>query len=138
MLPAQVTEEILRRTLQGQETAWNIRIAGSEKSISLDPAAAEYYTSIDELRGSLIEKVTQQIDKMVGNATEIASSAFKQAPQAPSLVFDSSDDTADAEEAQDDAPDDIVPVGKRVYKESEAGNVRVVLPDGTRAKVRLS
>lgn len=133
VLPAQVTEEILRRTLSGQETAWNIKIAGNEKSIPLDPDAAEYYISIDELRTSLIDKVTQQIDKMIGNASDIAASAFKQAPQPPALVFNASE----AEDPEDEQ-DDIVPAGKKVYKESETGNVSVVLPDGTRAKVRLN
>jgi hypothetical protein len=131
VLPAQVTEEIFRRTLSGQETAWNIQVAGSEKAIQLDPNAAEYFTSLEELRSSLVEKVTAQIDRMIGSATEIAEAAFKQ-PVKPVLA-----EVADSMQEEDDLDDEAPPPGKKVYRESESGNVRVILPDGTSAKVRL-
>jgi hypothetical protein len=111
VIPAQITEEILRRTLSGEETVWMIKIAGSQKSIPLDPEAAEYYTDVEVLRDILIQRTTQQVNNMLGKTVEIAEEAFGR-PERPAVSFS--------------VPEDL----------QEEETATVLLPDGTKAKVR--
>ena len=110
-VPAQITEEILRRTISGTETVWMIQLAGSQKSVPLDPEAAEYYVDISDLRKTLVDRTTQQVNAMVDKVVAAALEAFPQ-PDAVSdvLLFPS----------QVDQP------------------TTIVMPDGTRAKVKMS
>ena len=111
VVPAQVTEEILRRTLSGEETIWMLRLAGSQKIAPLDPDAAEYFTDVDILRDVMIQRTTQQVKYMLDKTVEIAEEAFGRQSQPAELL------------SALDEPDDEQPM-------------TVVLPDGTKAKVR--
>ena len=110
VVPAQVTEEILRRTISGTETVWMIQLAGSQKSVPLDPSAAEYYINIDELRQTLVARTTQQVNSMIDRVEEAAREMFSvvEEPQPQPFELPINDQTA-----------------------------TVLLPDGTRAKVRI-
>ena len=110
-MPAQITEEILRRTISGTETVWMIQLAGSQKSVPLDPEAAEYYVDISDLRKTLVDRTTQQVNAMVDKVVAAALEAFPQ-PDAVSDVLLSP--------SQVDQP------------------TTIVMPDGTRAKVKMS
>ena len=87
-----------------------IQLAGSQKSVPLDPSAAEYFTSVSDLREVLITRTTQQvnsmIDKVVATATELFMPAEDPEPQ-----------------------DDCVP--------AMAEPATILRPDGTRAKVKI-
>ena len=109
-MPAQVTEEILRRTLEGTETVWMIQLAGSPKSIPLEPDAAEYFVDVNELRRSLVERTTQQVNSMIDKTVSLANDTFRQ--RAPDLTASN----VDAEEQQ---------------------TATIMLPDGTKARVRV-
>lgn len=80
-----------------------IQLAGSQKSVPLDPDAAEYFTSIDSLRDLLVERTKMQVIAMLERAERVAIETFS---------------------PQDDEPALEIP------------STTVVLPDGTRAKVR--
>jgi len=110
-MPAQVTEEILRRTLEGTETVWMIQLAGSPKSIPLEPDAAEYFVDVNELRRSLVERTTQQVNSMIDKTVALANEVFeRQAHDEP--MFDA---------GADDQPQ----------------TATVTLPDGTKARVKV-
>jgi hypothetical protein len=109
VIPAQITEEILRRTISGQETVWMVQLAGNQKSMPLDPDAAEYFISVDELRSVLISRTTDQVNAMLDRTIAVAQE-----------IFDVQNDiTVDALESQQQ--DEII---------------TVILPDGTRTKVK--
>jgi hypothetical protein len=110
VMPAQVTEEILRRTITGTETVWMIQLAGSSKSIPLEPSAAEYFIDVDELRRSLVDRTTQQVNSMIDKTVSLANDTFRQ--RAPDLTASN----VDAEEQQ---------------------TATIMLPDGTKARVRV-
>ena len=114
VLPAQVTEEILRRTLDGEETVWMIKLAGSQKNVPLDPDAAEYFTDVNLLRETLINRTTAQVNTMLDKTIEIANETFGARVQ---QSFESISIPASINE--------------------QAPNITVVLPDGTKAKVRV-
>lgn len=113
VLPAQVTEEILRRTLAGEETVWMIRLAGSQKNVPLDPNAAEYFTDVNLLRETLIKRTTQQVNTMLDKTIEIANETFGVKEQ---------------HDLMESSLTSAIPELESV--------MTVVLPDGTKAKVR--
>jgi len=113
IVPAQVTEEILRRTLSGEETVWMLRLAGSQKIAPLDPDAAEYFTDVDVLRDIMIQRTTQQVKSMLDKTVEIAAATFGRPSQPAELL-------PFPEELDEDDPP-----------------MTVLLPDGTKAKVRV-
>ena len=104
VIPAQITEEILRRTISGQETVWMIQLAGSQKSVPLDPDAAEYFTSVEILRDILVDRTKAQVVAMLERAEALAIETFS-----PKVE-------------DDDHLDEPT---------------TVLLPDGTRAKVKI-
>ena len=111
-MPAQITEEILRRTIAGTETVWMIQLAGSQKSVPLDPEAAEYFVSVDILRDVLVSRTVQQVNTMIDKVVATASEIFPQTTH-PNGEISAYEDSA-AEQT-----------------------VNVLMPDGTRAKVKL-
>jgi hypothetical protein len=111
VMPAQVTEEILRRTISGEETVWMIQLAGSQKSVPLDPEAAEYYVNISDLRKTLIDRTTQQVNTMVDRVVSAAAEAFP----------------------QHEEESNVMPMINTQIDQSAT----VLMPDGTRAKVKI-
>lgn len=111
--PAQVTEEILRRTISGSETVWMIQLAGSPKSIPLDLEAAEYFVNVEKLRAALIDRTTQQVNTMIDKTVELAAEAFRRSPPTT---------TQPVSEVMDSLP---------------AMTATVTLPDGTKARVTI-
>lgn len=107
VLPAQITEEILRRTVRGTETVWMIQIAGSPKSVPLDPDAAEYFTDMISLREAMIERTRKQVLAMLDKVEAMARETFQESDPA------------------DEPTNDPVDVAT------------VTLPDGTKARVRI-
>lgn len=111
-MPAQITEEILRRTIGGTETVWMIQLVGSPKSVPLDPEAAEYFVNVDDLRRTLVERTTQQVNSMIDKTISLASEIFQQqVPAALSSAFE-----MEGEPQQ---------------------TATVTLPDGTKARVKV-
>jgi hypothetical protein len=110
VVPAQVTEEILRRTISGTDTVWMIQLAGSQKGVPLDPDAAEYYINVDELRQTLIARSTQQVNSMIDRVEESAREIFSVADDPPTQTFE-------------------LPINEQ--------SATVLLSDGTLAKVRI-
>lgn len=109
VIPAQITEEILRRTISGQETVWMIQLAGNQKSMPLDPEAAEYFISVDELRSVLISRTTDQVNAMLDRTVTVAQEIFG---------------------IQNDI--NVDDLGSQQQDEI----ITVILPDGTRTKVK--
>lgn len=109
VMPAQITEEILRRTVRGTETVWMIQVAGSPKSVPLDPDAAEYFTSIDNLRDIMIERTKKQVIAMLEKTEALARQLFQ------------------------DSESELVQSDPEVTSES----TKIVMPDGTTARVRI-
>jgi len=83
VIPAQITEEILRRTISGQETVWMIQLAGSQKSVPLDPDAAEYFISVDNLRDVLVNRTRAQVFAMLERTELLANETFGQPADNP-------------------------------------------------------
>ena len=107
VLPAQITEEILRRTVRGTETVWMIQIAGSPKSVPLDPDVAEYFTDMVSLREAMLDRTRKQVLAMLEKVEATAREIF-----------------------QETSPEEIP-------GEVSTDSTTVTLPDGTKARVRI-
>ena len=107
VLPAQITEEILRRTVRGTETVWMIQIAGSPKSVPLDPDAAEYFTDVVSLRDAMLERTRMQVISMLERVEATAREIFQ-------------------ESVPEEAP-----------AEAASETATITMPDGTKARVRI-
>jgi len=120
VFPAQVTEEILRLILDGEETVWMIKLAGSQKNVPLDPDAAEYFTDVNILRDTLINRTAQQVNTMLDKTVEQANETFG-SHLATTVVA-----------ATTLMLDQVLSV------DMPTPTMTVILPDGTKAKVRAS
>ena len=88
-----------------------IQLAGSQKSVPLDPDAAEYFINVDELRRTLVERTTAQVNVMIDKTVTLAEEIFQQ--QAP------------------------VAVSSSFNMEDPPQTATVTLPDGTKARVKV-
>lgn len=108
----QVTEIITKRTLQGEETNYILQ-AGSDRDskVSMDQIDGEVFESPEKARQTLIQRATQQINRLIDAAVTKSTEWYGEAA------------TLEREEFTEKITDDLVET--------------VVLPDGTVAKVRL-
>jgi len=60
-----------------------IQLAGSQKSVPLDPDAAEYFTSVDNLRDVLVNRTRAQVFAMLERTELLANETFGQPADNP-------------------------------------------------------
>ncbi len=113
VIPIQITERIVRETLEG-EAVTHVAVSATGKEISdIRKVKAIFYENPDDVKDALISNVTEVIDEIVKGAKSKASSVFN--------VKIQNESESPAKES-DDASDD-----KNV----------VTLSDGTVAKVSM-
>jgi hypothetical protein len=120
--PMQVVEVITKKTLKGEEVKYALR-AGSDPNsvVMLDQVEGEVFESAERVRQVLVQRATNQINKMV----EVAS--------AKSVEWYSQTGSHQHE----DLSDDIEKVGSLDQPPLEDNQMTVTLPDGTIAKIRM-
>ena len=70
--PAQVIEEINRKTLSGSETSYVIKLPDKKLSeVHISQIDAEIFTSADELEEKMIENAKNKIRALIESATEL-------------------------------------------------------------------
>ena len=75
--PVQVVEQIVRKSIDGEEVSYVVQLPNSEKTkIDLSKLECEVFTDSDLIRKSMIEKAISAIDKLVGDSIQISSNAF--------------------------------------------------------------
>ena len=124
VLPAQVIEQINRKTLQGEQIQYQVLIAGAQSPVDLDSLSAvgKIFSSLEDVRESLHKQAQLAISQVIEDASNLAS-----------IHFASDEEDVDPSEQVDeslisDAGDVIVPKVKRV---------KVKMPDGTSASVSI-
>jgi hypothetical protein len=88
-----------------------IQLAGSPKSIPLEPEAAEYFIDINELRRSLVERTTQQVNTMIDKTVALANEVFQREAHVEPMPDLESDD--------------------------QPQTATITLPDGTKARIKV-
>ena len=81
VIPVQVIEQILRRTLEGEQTTYTVNVPTSNareplKKMSLDDLDGNVYDSLDGVNGALLENAKAAIDGLISKANAVASKYF--------------------------------------------------------------
>ena len=112
IIPVRVCEQIVRKSLDGEEVQYLIAIPGHDEYVSLDSLHADVFTNIAEVKGVLKQRIVTMVDEMADKAVTIARTHF------------------DFEGAPDDPVEtDIKPA---------ENSVSVVLENGTVANVNMN
>ena len=117
VIPVQVSERIVRETLDGQATSYMLSVPGKERAVSLEKVPGVVYTSLSDVKTGMIENVTSVISSLVDRAEKIAQQSFNYSTESAMHDATVKYEKKDQELATDEA--------------------NVTFPDGTVAKVSL-
>lgn len=126
VIPVQVSERIVKQTLNGDTTSYIVVVPGKSQGIDLAKIKGNIFTDLSIVRQTMIANATGVIDKMVGEAEGLAASSFV----IPERL------ASDDEEALIDNVVDVntLDLGKKM---TGLDNIEVMLEDGTVAKVNV-
>lgn len=126
VLPAQVIEQINRKTLQGEQIQYQVLIAGAQSPVDLGSLSAigKIFSSLEEVRESLHKQAQLAIAQVIEDATNLASIHFSIDEEGAAPGLEPTDETFASVVDELATP--------------EAKRVKVKLPDGTSASVSMS
>jgi len=82
VLPAQVVEETVRRTLNGEEVTYSVRVPNNtKKTYALAELDGDVYSSLGDVREKLVSNATAVIDDLINNARSAESNHFGPPPE---------------------------------------------------------
>ena len=81
ILPVRVSEQIVRRTVEGESISYKVTIPGKRQnqSVSLSDLGSSHYASIDEVRAELLSNAERMIHVMIDQAKSITDECFPDA-----------------------------------------------------------
>ena len=121
VIPVQVTEQVVRRSLDGEEISYSVSIPNRDENriLELDSIDGEVFESIDDIRAYMLEQTTQIIATITDRALKIAKNRFDY----------------DGPLISDLDPDFTMPPPSE--KSGKPNSVKVELEDGTLANVEI-
>lgn len=124
VLPAQVIEQINRKTLAGEQIQYQVLIAGAQSPVDLDSLSAvgKIFSSLDDVRTSLYRQAEAAIAQVLDDAVTMANTHF-----------------AISDDAEQDVEENEEPVAVETGETAvpKVKRVKVKLPDGTSASVSM-
>ena len=120
VIPVQVTEQVVRRSLNGEEISYSVSIPSRDENRvhELDSIDGEVFDSIDDVRNYMLEQTMQIIATITDKALKVAKNRFDyDGPVMPDI-------------------EGVVQSLPKPPKEKE-GYAKVDLGDGTLANVKL-
>ena len=119
VIPCQVTEQVVRRSLSGEDISYSVSIPGrnENKIHELDAIDGEVFDSIEDVRKYMFEQTSQIINTITEKALAVAKNRFD---------YDSSA-----------LADVVLPTLNSKRNENDPDRVNVELGDGTVANVKL-
>ena len=94
--PALVAEQINKKTLSGAEVSYVIMLPDNEATcVDLSKIDAEVFKSIEEARSEMIERATNQINKILDHAKSISSKFSNHASEQDENQLSSQDERGD-------------------------------------------
>ena len=79
VIPVQVTEKLLRTTLEGESISYIVQIPTKNKnSRNLDTIDASVYEDTDSIKIAMLENATRTIDNIVDKASRLAGKLLPQ------------------------------------------------------------
>lgn len=113
IVPVQVVEEIIKRTVDGETVNYMVRLGKSDKISSLSEIDGDIFETVDKLREVLTKRVMSTINAVIDNAVVRAGEWYEQ-PEVHSPMIETV---------------------KNDNKEQDS--IRVQLPDGNYANVKM-
>ncbi len=84
VIPAQVVEETVRRSLDGEVTTYSVVVPNSSKKVySLGDLDGDVYTTLEEVRDKLMNNARGVIDGLITKAKDLQDQVFTPAPIPP-------------------------------------------------------
>lgn len=89
VIPVQVTEQVVRRTLGGEETTYSVAIPGREgfKSIELNQVDGDVFESIEAVREQMFAHARDVINTISEKALNVAKNRFDYRSEDASIVL---------------------------------------------------
>ena len=76
VVPVQVVEQVTRRSLDGEETSYSVRIPGRADLHNLHELKADVYVSLEAVQAKLQDNAIHAIGKIVNSAGNLAAKHF--------------------------------------------------------------
>jgi hypothetical protein len=115
ILPVRVTEQIVRRTVEGESISYKVSVPGKNQVVSLADLGSSHHSSLDDVEQELLSNAKNMIHTMAGKAKSIAQEFFQTTDEV-----------------------DIVHPLTDIVSDSNLDTVKVDLGNGTLANVDLS
>ena len=125
VLPAQVVEQINRKTQSGEQTQYQVLVAGAKGPVDLDSLSevGSIFSSLEDVRTSLYAQAEAAIVQVVSAAAEMAAAHFAEESAGLQETINSFDSDSDA------SSEDVIPKATK--------RLKVKMPDGTSASVSM-
>lgn len=150
VVPVRVVEQIVRRTIEGEQVSFKVSLPGknAQESVDLHSIDGTSYKSLSDARRFLYEQATSAINQLLETAAEVSKVHFGVDPSIPvSSEPIPQDQTADpnpqfdAEIQHEPKPLESLsnPAGSLLDFTSAnvTGEVKVQMPDGSYASVQM-
>ena len=79
ILPVRVAEQIVRRTVEGENISYKVTIPGKNQVVALSDLGSSHFSSLDEVRAELLSNAERMIHSMADQAKSIADECFPDA-----------------------------------------------------------
>ena len=77
ILPVMVSEQIVRRTMTGEDISYKVEIPGQESHVYLSDLGKSHYSSLSEVKDDLLQNASKSISTMCDKAKKVAQEFFK-------------------------------------------------------------
>jgi hypothetical protein len=124
LLPVQIVEEVIRRTVDGTQTTYLVDVPGQNTPVALTTLKGTVYVDTDTAYQEIMAKFSLYVKKLVEAAQKKANERYSYTAPLPK-------ESHPFEETSDEGPVQTPPIGDTV-------DTYIELPNGTRAKVKLT
>ena len=76
IIPVQVVEEIVRRTVTGEKKQYLVRVPGRKEHVDMADLGDQIYADVNAVKEALKRNLSAAIDAMAERATEVAVGTF--------------------------------------------------------------
>ena len=131
VVPFQIVEELVKRTLEGEIVTYMARLGSSSEHIAIVDIDGDIYESADKLRKVLVDRATTSLNKIIDNAIQKSREWYP-----TGFASDTSDQLASVRKPRSQKKVSEQPVIQPTMTDADDESF-VELSDGTKARVRL-
>ena len=133
VVPVQVVEQVVRRTMGGEETLHSVKIPTKKNLYKLEELDADIYATLDGVREKMHDNAVTAIEEMILKANEWEKEYFETPPPDPSKYIPATAGTPSQEEYRQ-----LPEFEKRKSQSNEKEQkVQITLENGTVANVSV-